>query len=846
MKSNPILNSILALIICSSFISCTPKSNDEIGQRESINFNWKFKLGADKNTALSNIVDTDWKTLNLPHDWGVEGRYKEDGGDWQTGYLPYGIGFYKKSISYNPDWKNKQVFIDFDGVYINSTVYVNDEKVGFYPNGYLGFSYNITSYLKEGENVIAVKVDNEKGKSGRWYTGNGIYRNVWLRTENNVHIPKNGIHFKDLNVSKTMANIVVSTEVSGLDNFSKGYSVAINLYDKNNTLVFSNTAEITLENKNKVVIEGALKNPKLWSPDTPNVYVLKTELKKGTAVIDKESTIVGVRSLEFNGDKGFVLNGVQTKLKGVCEHHTAGAVGAAIPNDVLYRRLKILKDMGTNAIRTSHNPFAPEFYTICDTLGIMVMDEMFDGWDTPKADNDYGLVFNDYWESDVESFLKRDRNHPSIIMWSIGNEVRNPTRAVQKQLIEKFKKFDDRPITQGGHDPTRGMAGDDLPTQLDVKGFNGDGEEQNVFEDFHAEHPSIPMVGTEVPHTYQTRGVYRTKTHWRRRDFPASWELQYKGKMGGLEKRVFPIEHLSKEEVFKDELSSHYYQNGAYLPIENEKPWAGVLYYQSSYDNASVRSSARKAWQRTRDLDYVMGQFRWGAFDYLGETNYWPSRFANFGIIDIAGFPKDHFYLLQSLWTTEPMVHLLPHWNHEGKEGVEIPVVVYTNCKEVELFLNGKSLGKQQYKDEQLVWQVPYEAGTIKAVAYKNGEEVATKAFTTADKPAKLNISADKVVMNANGRDVIHFEVDITDKNNVFVPNANIPIHIKLEGPAEIIGTDNGDPLDVSDYKTPNRRTFNGKALYMIQHNGKEGDEIRASFSSEGMENKTFLIKVNK
>jgi len=241
-----------------------------------------------------------------------------------------------------------------------------------------------------------------------------------------------------------------------------------------------------------------------------------------------------------------------------------------------------------------------------------------------------------------------------------------------------------------------------------------------------------------------------------------------------------------------------------------------------------------------------MGQFRWGAFDYLGETNYWPSRFANFGIIDIAGFPKDHFYLLQSLWTTEPMVHLLPHWNHEGKEGIEIPVVVYTNCKEVELFLNGKSLGKQQYKDEQLIWQVPYEAGTIKAVAYNNGEEVATKAFTTADKPAKLNVSADKVVINANGRDVIHFEIDITDKNNVFVPNANIPIQMKLEGPAEIIGTDNGDPLDVSDYKTPNRRTFNGKALYMVQHNGKEGDEIRASFSSEGMENKTFLIKVNK
>ncbi|WP_369048712.1 glycoside hydrolase family 2 TIM barrel-domain containing protein [Tenacibaculum sp. UWU-22] len=828
-----------------SLTSCTKE--DPHFSTIKFNNDWKFSLNTDDKAIEANFNDENWRVLNLPHDWGVEGSYAEENGNWEAGYLPFGVGYYRKTIDYDKAWKNKNVFIDFDGVYTNSTVYINGHKLGFYPNGYLGFSYELTPYLKKGKNTIVVKVDHEKGNSGRWYTGNGIYRNVWLRTENQVYIPKKGVRFQDTEVTDKKAKITVTVDVTGKIKASKNYTVQTVVADSNNKIVFTDTKKLTSSSKKgaKVVIDGEIENPNLWSPKSPNIYHLTVKLKKGTLLLDEEKTIVGVRDLKFSADKGFILNGVETKIKGVCEHHTAGAVGAAVPNDVLYRRLKLLKNMGANAIRTAHNPFSPEFYTMCDTLGIMVLDELFDGWNVKKAPNDYGLYFKDWWKHDVESFIKRDRNHPSIIMWSIGNEVRKPSREVQKEIITKVKEYDStRPITQGGRDPTRGMKGSQLPTQLDIKGFNGDGEEKNVFEEFHKEHPNTPMIGTEIPHTYQTRGVYRTQTHWRRRNFPAPWELGGNGKMGGLMKKVFPIKDLAPKEVFPEEKSTQYYQNGHYYPIKNDKPWAGDLYYQSSYDNASVRSSLRKAWQRTRDFDYVMGQFRWTGFDYLGETNYWPSRMANFGVIDIAGFPKDSYYLLQSLWTSKPMVHILPHWNHEGKEGVKIPVVVYTNCDEVTLFLNGKSLGKQTYKDEQLVWQVPYKKGVIKAVAYKNGKAVAETEIKTAEKPAKIKVTTDKKTVRANGEDVIHFEIDITDENGVFVPYAENLITVNLKGKAKIIGTDNGDPIDVSDYKTNQRKAFRGKALFIIQTSKEDSGTIEATFSSKGLESTTATIEV--
>ena len=476
-----------------------------------------------------------------------------------------------------------------------------------------------------------------------------------------------------------------------------------------------------------------LLKPDLWSLETPKRNLMVNNLlnKKGE-LIDTDTTYFGIRKLEFSANWGFKLNNKLTKIKGVCMHHAAGIYGAAVPESILLYRLQMLKDMGCNAIRTAHNPFSPEFYEICDQLGILVMDEIFDGWETEKGEDDYGHYFEENWQKDVTKWVKRDRNHPSVFMYSIGNEVTKPTSKTQKTLIDFIKNIDNtRPITQGGHDPTRGMKDQLAKTQLDVKGFNGDGEEIGRYEAYHKNYPTVPIIGTEVPHTYQTRGVYRTTTQWRRKDFPALWEINSgsAGTMRGLEGKCYPIPDLSKVEIFPEEKTTHYSIFDKSYPIQNDNFWKEDLYFQSSYDNATVRSSARKAWQKVEELDYVMGQFRWTAFDYLGETNQWPSRFANFGIIDIANLPKDHYYLYQSLWSDKPMVHILPHWTHKGKEGKIIPMVVYTNTEEVELFLNDTSLGRKKYEGEQLVWNVPYKAGKLHAKGYNKNKLVTEKYF---------------------------------------------------------------------------------------------------------------------
>lgn len=836
---------LLIIALAIGIFSCSSQ-NSKLIPPQKIDFDWQFHLGDVENGESPDLNTENWRTLDLPHDWSIEGEYSQDNGtDWQSGFLPVGIGWYRKTLDWNPEWKDKTVKINFEGIYLNSDVWINGNHLGHRPNGYVGFEYDLTDQLKKGKNVIAVKVDQSKPLTGRWYTGSGIYRHVWLKIQNPLHIQNQGVSFSASDVSEKKSDFEVEVSVQNESKKDEKIQVIATLIDKNGLEIASlNSTLNSISNQSgNVKLKGEVSNPQRWSPGNPYLYKLKTSIKKGNKIIDENEIKVGFRKLEFSADFGFKLNGTVTKIKGVCDHHTAGSVGAAVPDDVWRYRLKLLKDMGCNAIRTSHNPFSPKFYDLCDELGIMVMNEFLDGWDVEKADDDYGLYFEEWWKTDGTDFIKRDRNHPSVIIWSIGNEVRKPTREMQKQLVDLFHSLDlTRPVTQGGHDPTRGMTGEDLPSQLDLKGFNGDGEEIGVLENFHEKFPDIPMICTEVPHTYQTRGVYRTQTHWRRRDFPAMWEVKNGGKMGALANRVFPIPNLALTEVFPEEGSTQFYKNGKYYPIENNAPWSKNLYYQSSYDNASVRSSARKAWQRTRDIPYVMGQFRWGSFDYLGETNNWPSRFANFGVIDICGFPKDHFYLYQSMWTEKPMVHILPHWTHPGKEGVKIPVVIYTNCDEVELFLNDKSLGKQKYEDEQLVWMVPYETGSIKAVAKKGGKIVAEDAQTTAGEAAKIKLSPDKTLIFANRTDVVHVAVDITDEHGIFCPHAENAIEFKVSGPAKIIGIDNGDPIDLSDYKTNVRRAFRGKVMLLIQSTDARGT-ISISAKSEKLKDSVVTIQ---
>lgn len=791
---------------------------------EKINFdlNWKFTT-EDVDAENPTFNDTSWRVLNLPHDWSIEGEYKEseNGTDWQSGYLPAGIGWYRKTFDLKPSWKNKQIQVLFEGAYMNSDVWINGHHLGHRPNGYVSFYYDLTPYLKEKSNVIAVKIDHSSPLSGRWYTGSGLYRSVYLMVYPKTHIEPWGVFFKSTEIGREMADFSIDIDYQCM--LSRPLRILARLVDSNGKTVSLREQKISNpeQGKQSVVLTGRVANPNLWSPDTPYVYRLTCAIAADGKIIDEFSQQVGFRKLEFSASEGFKINDLPTKIKGVCDHHSAGAVGAAVPDDVMYRRLKILKEMGCNSIRTAHNPFAPSFYAMCDTLGFLVMNEAFDGWEKAKARDDYGNYFEEWWETDLASFIKRDRNHPSVFMWSIGNEVSAVTPATQKKLVDFIRTLDPtRPVTQGGTDPTRGMTVDYEKNfkYLDVVGFNGNGEEVGEFERFQKMNLNRPAIGTEVPHTYQTRGVYRTKTTWRRRDFPAPWELKNFIPWDEFKKRVFDIQDLSITEVFPEEMKNKY--------------------YQSSYDNASVRISARHSWQRTSSFPFLMGEYRWGSFDYLGEAE-WPQRCGNFGIIDICGFLKDHYYLYQSLWSNRPMVHLLPHWTHPGKEGIEIPVVVYTNCGSAELFLNGKSLGKKIYVGEQLVWNVPYQAGVLRAVAYNDNRPVAEKIYKTAGKAAGFKVTSDKQKINANQKDVIHLEIDIVDALANFCPMADNLIQIELTGAAKILGIDNGDPVELSSYKTNSKKAFRGKCLLMLQATDKTGS-IEVGITSPGLKKKTL------
>jgi len=827
-------------------------ANTASNPRRVINFDasWKFFQGDIAAAKSSDYNDKDWRSLNLPHDWSIEGRYDTIyHTDWQSGYLPAGIGWYRKSFNWDKVEPGKKISLIFDGIYMNSDVWINGHLLGHRPNGYLGLDYDITGYLKKGTNLVAVRVDNSKPLSARWYTGAGIYRHVWLKITNQLYINDEDNTITTPLVTKDSAHVLANTTITNKSGSEQTVALEIKLTDHAGK-------QITVARSVKKIDAGQTGNyqailqvtkPHLWSPDKPYLYKLINTITVNGRVKDQTETNIGIRKIVFRADSGFFLNGKQTKIKGVGMHQDAGPVGVAVPDDVLLRRLKLLKQMGCNAIRTTHHPFSPVFYNICDSLGIMVLDELFDGWEQTKAPDDYGNYFKQWWQKDAADFVKRDRNHPSVIMWSIGNEVRKPTIETQKKLIDLFHVLDPtRPVTQGGHDPTRGMKGGKTRTLLDVYGFNGDGEEIGAFERFHQSYPDVPIVGTEVPHTYQTRGYYHTQTTWRVKDFPAKWEIDggSAGKMKDLSSRVFPIPDLSDHEVFSN-YPSTYYQDGQHKPINNPNAWAKGLYYQSSYDNATVRISAREAWKLAERLPYLMGEFRWGSFDYLGENNQWPSRMANFGVLDDCGFPKDQYYLYQSLWTTQPMVHILPHWTYPGMEGKVIPVVAYTNCDEVELFLNNKSLGKKAYHGSQLVWQVPYQPGTLKAVASIGGKQQAIAAYRTAGTPFAIKVGTDKKALHAKSEEAAHIAVSIIDKNGVEVPTANNQVIFSVQGPGKLIGVDNGDPLDLSSYKHNKRLAFMGKCLGIVQPTATTG-VINIKLSSPGLKPAMVQIKVNR
>ena len=805
-------------------VSCSGDQNSDIVALRKIKFNdgWKFSLGDFPKASEAEFDDSAWKAVKIPHDWSIEGEIKEDNpSGHQGGFYPGGVGYYRKSFQFNNEWKDKLVLITFDGVMSNSEVWINGQSLGQRPNGYVGLTYDLTSYLKEGNNVLSVRADNSLQPNSRWYTGSGIYRNVWLNVKNKVSVAENGTYVKATNISSDVAELNIETTINNTTDNSESIVVVSEVYSPKGEKVAEQSTEQPLDKSTSAIVNQKVEvqTPSLWSIETPVQYLLVTKLMKGTELIDKYETLFGIRDIRFEVETGFWLNGKNIKVKGVNNHCDGGPVGVAVPDDVLHRRLVILKEMGCNAIRTSHNPFSPEFYAMCDSMGFLVMDEVFDEWiaswpwekyqNQGKVKYGYHLNFEQWAQQDLKDIIIRDRNHPSIFMWSVGNEIpdqcypEGPERL--KPLMETVHALDNtRPVTCGCcfiH-----LANETgFASMLDVTGYNGGGNSV-FYERDKATYPDRKFIATEVPHSYQTRGVYKTQTFKRA---PAE----------GID-----IPNLTEEEIF---------------PEFHEQ-------YCSSYDNSCVRINARDSWQRTDSLTYVAGEFRWTGFDYLGEAiKGWPARFWSHGIIDLCGFPKDHFYFYQSQWSDKPMVHILPHWTWPGKEGKVIPVWTYSNADEVELFFNDQSLGAKSNKGQMnLSWDVPYEPGTLKAIAKTNGEIVAEDIVKTASEPAQIEVIADKTAINSDGESCVHLEVNVLDKDGNFVPNASNLIEFKISGPAQNIGVDNGDPLDLASTKLNQRKAFNGKCLMILQSTGEEGT-VSVEVTSQGLPSKSIEITVS-
>ncbi|MBI9017285.1 MAG: DUF4982 domain-containing protein [Phycisphaerae bacterium] len=770
-------------------------------QAHNIDFDWKFICKDISSASKLDFDDSDWRILDLPHDWSVENGYSPENTP-QNGWLAGGIGWYRKTIDVPEQWLKGKILLCFDGVFMNSQVFINGNAIGGRPYGFMSFSCDLTEYLKAGVNVIAVRVDNTPVPTSRFYHGSGIYGHVELLIMPKTHIvPNGGIFARTIRADSSEALLAIDTEV--LNN--QDIPVSINICQK-----LRNIADevIAQSNPEKIVIKPGqtgiaqqelhVEHPVLWSTQSPYLYSLETIVKEDDVQIDKVQTSVGIRTIRFDADTGFWLNDKNIKLKGVCEHLELMPVGLAVPDALIEWRLKQLKSMGCNAIRTAHNPFTPAFYKICDQLGILVMDEIFDGWHR-KGANDYGgRFFDQWWKQDVKDWVRRDRNHPCIVIYSIGNETGHKDT---NDITGEIRKYD----------TTRPSTGGTVFYGVDVSGFNGPGGMPGVLEKFHKDNPDQPVVLTEVPHTIQTRGFYRVRNWWRDK--------------GG---KRHDYEPYADEQIFFD----------------------GHPRYKSSYDNAGVRINARTSWKRTRDLPWISGEFRWTGFDCFGEAHFmgaeFPKRIYNSGVIDLAGFPKDHYYFYQSQWTKEPMVHLLPHWTHPHlKVGTEIPVVAYSNCDEVELFLNDKSLGKQKPGELlDFVWHVPWQAGILRANAYIKGILKASTIVKTADQPVDIKVEVSNNNLNANRRDVSLITLSAIDSEGIMVPWCNSRVDCRIDGPVKLLGFENGDPMDGTNNGEHWRKLFYGMARGYFQSNGQTGPieiTVAAILGDELFQDKTLV-----
>jgi beta-galactosidase len=761
-----------------SAVSGTLVNNYDGARTTTVSFDsaWKFHLGDVSGAQGATFDDSTWTALDVPHDWSISLAFNQSSAaSYSGGYLDGGLGWYRKTFSLPASSSGQRVMVQFDGVYMDSTVYLNGTQVCARPYGYASFECDLTSGAKaDGSNVLAVKVNNQL-PSSRWYSGSGIYRHVWLKTVNPVHVAYTGTQVTTPTVSTTSATVNVAVTVQNDGTTDQSVTVASSVRDAAGTEVGKGSSAATAVTAGKtasVTHTATVSNPKLWSPSSPTLYSVVTTVSVGGSVVDTYTTPLGIRTFAFDASTGFSLNGTKMKLNGTCNHHDLGALGAAVNNRAIEKRLQMLKDMGVNALRTSHNPPAPELLDIADRLGLMVMDEAFDCWASGKNTYDYGRFFNQWYDTDVQGYVARDRNHPSVIIWSIGNEIAQAgdKTTVQKLMTSVHAKDTTRPIAQA----YAAWVGVDSITGLeDLVGIN---YAPDRYDSVHTSNPTYKMFASESSSALRSRGIYNNNNN--------------------------------QESSYDDSAAG----------------WG---------------HTAETSWKNVNTRAWIAGEFIWTGFDYIGEpTPYeWPSKSSYFGAIDTAYFPKDVFYFYQSKWNASgpTMVHIVPmNWTN-WTAGQAVKVLVYSNADSVELFLNDKSQGSKTVDPSvsKLQWSVPFATGTLQAKATKGGAVVATDTIKTASAAAALTLKADRASITADGRDLSFVEVDIVDAQGVVVPQANNKVDFTISGPGALVGLDAGDSTNHDSYKGTSHAAFSGKLMAIVQSTATPGKiTLKASSGS--------------
>jgi beta-galactosidase len=773
--------------------------------------------GGNISFAQPGFDDSQWRLLNLPHDWGIEGPFSQSL-PGSTGRLPWaGVAWYRKHLDLPAADAGKNIYLDVDGAMSYSTVWINGKCVGGWPYGYSSWRVDLTPYVKfGGENVIAIRLDNPPNSS-RWYPGGGIYRNVWLVKTEPVHVAHWGTYITTPLVGPASATVRVKNWIQNESTNDVKLTVETKLYPLDTSgkiagqSVGSDRRAVTVSAGTNLVNQSEIRvaNPKLWSIDQPNRYVAITTLDQGSNVVDAVENNFGIRTIEFTATGGFLLNGKRVPLNGVCDHHDLGALGAAINVRALERQIQILKAMGCNAIRTSHNMPAPELLDLCDRMGMLVMDESFDCWESGKTPNDYHLIFDAWHERDWRAELRRDRNHPSIVLWSIGNEVGeqgHPNKFWIAAELTAIAHQEDptRPTTSANSDTQAGYNG--FINNEDVFGYN---YKPTEYGRVRVANPAKPLFGSETASCVSSRGEYF---------FPTNL-----GTPAGL-------------------------------AVFNNKNSGKSNYQVSDYDLYSPSWASLPDWEfRGQDqYPFVAGEFVWTGFDYLGEPTPYgnrndPARSSYFGIVDLAGFPKDRFYLYQARWRPDlPMAHILPHWNWPERANQVTPVHVFTSGDSAELFLNGKSLGRKTKGpfEYRLEWNdVKYQPGTLKVVAYKNGKRWATDEMKTTGPAAKLTMQADRAKIAADGQDLSYITVTVADKHGLLVPRSKNRIKFSVEGPGEIVATDNGDATSFESFQAPEHSAYNGLALVIVRAKAGQTGTFTVKAESAGLKPATIRVE---